>query len=68
MAFRNFSRRDFMTAAATAAGSALVPKLLSASPFQDPVVDTIKKDGKTVSREKVPWKVQPFPLQASPPR
>jgi DUF1680 family protein len=52
-----------MTAAATAACSALVPKLLSASPFQDPVIDTIKKDGKTISREKVPWKVQPFPLR-----
>src|SRR5437879_5844504 len=63
MAFGNFSRRDFMTAAATAACSALVPKLLSASPFQDPVVDAIKKDGKTISREKVPWKVQPFPLK-----
>ncbi len=63
MAFGNFSRRDFMTAAATAACSALVPKLLSASPFQDPVVNTVKKDGKTISREKVPWKVQPFPLK-----
>jgi uncharacterized protein len=63
MAFRNFSRRDFITAAATAAGSALVPKVLSASPLQDPVVDAVKKDGKTISREKVLWKVQPFPLQ-----
>jgi DUF1680 family protein len=63
MAFRNFSRRDFITAAATAAGSALVPKLLSASPLQDPVVDAVKKDGKAISREKVFWKVQPFPLQ-----
>ena len=63
MALGNFSRRDFMTAVATAACSALVPKLVSASPYQDPVIDTVKKDGKTISREKVPWKVRPFPLQ-----
>src|SRR5258707_15697578 len=63
MAFGNFSRRDFMTAAATAACSALVPKLVSARPFQDPVVDPVQKDGKTISREKVPWKVHPFPLK-----
>ena len=63
MALGNFSRRDFMTAVATAACSALVPKLVSASPYQDPVIDTVQKDGKTISREKVPWKVRPFPLQ-----
>jgi DUF1680 family protein len=63
MAFEDFSRRDFMTTAAVAACSALLPKVLSASPFQDSVVDTVKKDGKTISREKVPWKVQPFPLK-----
>jgi len=63
MVFGNFSRRDFMTTVATATCSALVPKLLYSSPFQDPVVDTVKKDGKTISREKVSWKIQPFPLK-----
>jgi DUF1680 family protein len=63
MGIAEFSRRDFITAAASAACSALVPKLLLAAPFQDPVVNSIKKDGKAISREKVPWKVQPFPLK-----
>jgi hypothetical protein len=63
MPFRNPSRRDFVTLLATAAGSALLPKVLSASPFQDPVVNTVKKDGKTISREKVAWKARPFPLK-----
>jgi DUF1680 family protein len=56
------SRRDFMWGVATAAGSTLLPKMLSARPFQDPVVNTVKKDGKTITREKVSWKVQPFPM------
>lgn len=30
---------------------------------QDPVVDTTQKDGKPVSREKVAWRVFPFPLE-----
>ena len=63
MGIGEFSRRDFITAAASAACSALVPKLLPAAPFQDPVVNSIRKDGKTISREKVAWKVQPFPLR-----
>jgi hypothetical protein len=32
-----------------------------ASPPQDPVVNATQKDGKPLSREKVPWKVLPFP-------
>jgi len=63
MAIGNFSRRDFMTTVASAACSALAPRLLSASPFQDPVADATTKDGKTIRREKAPWKVQPFPLK-----
>src|SRR4029077_21218124 len=58
-----FSRRDFMTAAASAACSALVPGVLMAAPFQDPVVNVAKKDGKAIGREKVHRKVQPFPLK-----
>jgi len=41
------SRRQFVTtAAAAAAGSALLPKALAASGLQDPVVNTVVKDGK----------------------
>ena len=29
----------------------------------DPVVNASQKDGKPVSREKVPWKALPFPLK-----
>ena len=63
MRFPDFSRRQFLTTLATAAGSAFVPNFLSASPLQDPVVDATKKDGKTVSKEKVPWKARPFPMK-----
>jgi len=62
MRFGEFSRRHFMTSVAAAAGSALIPKALIAAPGQDPVVNTTQKDGKSVSREKVPWKVRPFPM------
>jgi uncharacterized protein len=61
--FESFSRRHFMTSVAVAAGSALVPKTLLATPLQDPVVNTIQKTGKAVSHEKVSWKVRPFPMQ-----
>ena len=57
----DFSRRRFISAiAATAASSALLPANLLA---QDAVVDPITKKGKTVDREKVPWKVRPFPMK-----
>ena len=57
------SRRDFMTTVAAATGSALVPRALLAMPRQDPVVNTTRKDGKPLSREKVPWRVHPFPMK-----
>ena len=63
MGLRDFSRRDFMTFAASAACTALVPSVVEALPFQDPVVNTVHKDGKAISREKVQWKVQPFPMK-----
>src|ERR1700733_1042678 len=61
--FGQFSRRHFMTSAAAAAGTTLIPKTLMAFPAQDPVFDTTQKDGKTVSRERVPWRVRPFPMK-----
>ena len=57
------SRRKFIGAAAVAGGSALLPKHLFADAFQDPAVNTIRRDGQAVSREKVPWKVRPFPMK-----
>ncbi len=61
--FGSWSRRHFLTAAAGAAGSTLLPKALMAARPQDPVVDIAQKDGKPVDREKVAWKAWPFPLK-----
>ena len=59
--FSHLSRRRFLTTAAAASGSALLPTRLFASP-QDPIVNTVQKEGKSISREKVSWKVRPFPM------
>jgi uncharacterized protein len=58
-----FSRRTFVTSLAATAGATLLPKHLLATPPQDPVVNTLQKDGKPVTREKVSWKVFPFPMK-----
>jgi len=52
-----------MAVAAVAGGTALLPKELLSSPLQDVVVNTVKSGGNTVSREKVDWKVRPFPMK-----
>jgi hypothetical protein len=57
------SRRTFLSTAATAAGATFLPHGLMDARSQDPVVDAAQKDGKPVSREKVSWKVLPFPLK-----
>jgi Uncharacterized protein conserved in bacteria len=57
-----WSRRHFLSAAAGVAGSTLLPTVSLATP-QDPVVNAMEKDGKPLNREKVPWKVLPFPLK-----
>ena len=59
----SLSRRNFLTAAAAAAGSALLPTGLKAFPPQDPIVNATRKDGKSNNREKVSWNAIPFPLQ-----
>lgn len=59
----NVNRRMFIATAAGAAGAALIPGKLLAAPFQDPVINTFEKDGKTVSHERFPWKVRPFPMK-----
>src|SRR5580693_269062 len=61
--FADFSRRDFMTSVAAAAGSVLIPRNLMPTHSQDPVVDATQKESKSVSREKVSWKARPFPLK-----
>ncbi len=58
--FLKLSRRSFIGTATAVAGSALVPRILFA---QDPVVNAVPKDGKVISREKVSWKVRPFPMK-----
>src|SRR5215510_8231869 len=58
--FLKLSRRNFIASATAAAGAAFVPKSLFG---QDPVVDSVLKDGKIVSREKVQWEVRPFPMK-----
>jgi len=59
----SLSRRHFLGAVAAAAGSTLLPAGLMGSTPQDPVLNATQKDGKLVSREKVPWKALPFPLK-----
>lgn len=58
-----FSRRNFLTSLAVTAGSTLLPKHVLATPSQDPVVNTIPKNGKPITREKVSWRVLPFPMK-----
>jgi DUF1680 family protein len=58
---QKFSRRRFVTATAAAvAGSTLLPKHLLA---QDPIVDAMRPTGKPGNREKIAWKVRPFPMK-----
>ena len=58
-----WSRRNFLSAGAAIAGSALLPELAKATLLQDPIVNTVQKDGKPVSRERVSWKALPFPIK-----
>jgi len=61
MAFSEVSRRRFLSTVATVAGAALLPKEFLGAAWQDPVVD-IPLKGQS-SREKVSWKLLPFPLR-----
>jgi uncharacterized protein len=54
------SRRDFISTVGAAAASSLLPGFLHA---QDPIVNTIVKNGAPVSREQVSWKAKPFAMQ-----
>lgn len=61
MGFHDFNRRQFVKLAAAAAGASVLPGLALGDPPQNPVVNTVTKNGRTVSREKISWKVLPFP-------
>src|SRR5215472_5289095 len=63
MNLSGLSRRSFVTSLAATAGATLLPRHLFATPPQDPVVNSVHRDGHAVSREKVSWKVLPFPLK-----
>jgi DUF1680 family protein len=58
--FPKLSRRNFLGTATAVAGSALVSRILFA---QDPVLNAVSKDGKVITRERVSWKVRPFPMK-----
>ena len=60
---RKVSRRQFVSTAATAAGVSLLPGAFAAAAAQDPVVDAVPIKEKSESRERVPWRVDPFPLK-----
>jgi uncharacterized protein len=57
------TRRQFVSTAAAAAGASLLPAggTLLAAP-QDPAVDALATQGASRKRERVPWRVEPFPL------
>ena len=57
------TRRQFVSTAAAAAGAALFPRGVLASPFQTVATSAPGKDPKTNSRERAAWKVEPFPLR-----
>jgi len=61
--FGEVSRRNFLTSIAAAAGSALIRSASVAIPLQDPVANTTQKEGKSVSYEKIRWKVRPFGMK-----
>ncbi len=63
MSFPELSRRRFISTVATVAGASLLPSGVVAAPFQDPIVDSLPDNGKSSSREKIPWQVVPFPMK-----
>jgi hypothetical protein len=59
---KGITRRQLLAGVAAASGAVMLPGAWVSALAQDPVVDAVRKNGRSVSREKVPWKVQPFPL------
>jgi hypothetical protein len=56
------TRRRFVSTAAVAAGAALLPSAVLASPVHNAAASAPERDRRSNSREKIPWKVEPFPL------
>ncbi|HKV23633.1 MAG TPA: beta-L-arabinofuranosidase domain-containing protein [Candidatus Acidoferrum sp.] len=57
------TRRQFVSVAAGTAGAALLPPIRAAAfPAQDPSVAALATKGESKKRERVPWRVEPFPL------
>jgi len=56
------TRRQFVSAATALAGAALLPDAVMASPVHNAAASVPGKDQRPNSREKIPRKVQPFPL------
>jgi hypothetical protein len=57
------TRRQFVSAATAVAGAALLPNAVRADPLQNAAASVPAKDPQPNSREKIPWKVEPFPLR-----
>jgi len=60
--FHQPTRRQFVSTAAAAAGAALLPRFALSNPVQTPEANGPEEKPRP-SREKIPWKVQPFPLK-----
>ena len=60
------SRRQFVSTAAAAAGAALLPETVfpahGPGPAQDPIVGAAGIPGNPDTRERVLWRVEPFPM------
>jgi len=57
------TRRQFVSAATALAGAALLPDAVLASPAHNGGAGAPEKEPRPSSREKIPWKVEPFPLK-----
>ena len=57
-----FTRRKFISMSAATAGLNLIPRVTFSSPAQYAMPGTPARTAQWSGREKVPWKVQPFPL------
>ena len=56
------TRRQFVSTAAAVAGASLAPTARLFAAPQDPAVDALATQGASRSRERIPWKVEPFSL------
>jgi len=56
------TRRQFVSTATALAGVALLPKGVLANPVLNAAAGAPAKEPRPISRERIPWKVEPFPL------